>query len=198
MFFSHFIILLLFGLITLCGFVSISYYKYRRIPNKYLLVATGYFIIIFLTMLIKLPALQVLKGLLMSFLGMMVGGLFLYPPYKLKQVGAGDVKLVMVFGFYLGMRGVILSILMGAMIGGLWALILAWRHGGLKHMWYNMKYMARSVYLSGFTDMGWDLKSEGAIKMPYGVALSAGASIIAVEQILIHYHKILNLYQTVQ
>lgn len=194
MVFSHFVLALLLGLIILCVFVSISDFKYRRIPNKYLLWATLYALSIFALMFIFLPAGQVAKGFFMSFMGVLLGGLFLYPPYKLKQVGAGDVKLAMVFGLFLSMKGVILSILIGAMIGGVWALGLAWKYGGLAHMWYNMKYMAKSVYLSGFKDMGWDLKSEGAVTMPYGVALCIGAVIIAVEQVFIHYQKIIELY----
>ena len=194
MIFSHFVLALLFGLLILCVLVSISDFKYRRIPNRYLLNATFYALALFALMFAFLPVAQVARGFFMSLMGVLLGGLFLYPPYKLKQVGAGDVKLAMVFGLFLSVKGVILSILIGAMIGGVWALGLAWKHGGLGHMWYNMKYMAKSVYLSGFKDMGWDLRSEGAVTMPYGVALCLGAGIIAVEQVWIHYHKIIEFY----
>ena len=198
MVFSHFVILLLTGLLVLCGFVAVSDYKYRRIPNSYLKVATYYALFIFAAMFIYLPAGQVLRGFLMSLLGLVIGGLFLYPAYLVKQVGAGDVKLMMVFGLFMGARGTILTILIGAMIGGLWALALAWKHGGLKHILYNMKFMAKTAYLTGFKDMGWDLKSEKAIKMPYGVALCGGAAIIAVEQLILQYHKLIEFYQTLQ
>jgi len=198
MVFSHFVILLLTGVLVLSGFVAVSDYKYRRIPNSYLLIATTYALSIFIAMFFFLPPFQVFRGFLMSILGLVIGGLFLYPAYMIKQVGAGDVKLMMVFGLFMGARGTILTILIGAMIGGLWALVLAWKHGGLKHMWYNMKYMAKSAYLTGFKDMGWDLKSDGAIKMPYGVALCAGASLIAIEQLHLQYHKLLAFYQTIQ
>lgn len=195
MVFSHFVIMLLAGLLVLCAFVAVSDYKYRRIPNKYLAVAITYALCVFVSMMFYLPTSGVLRGFLMSVLGVVMGWLFLYPAYKLKQVGAGDVKLVMVFGLFMSMRGVILAVLIGAMIGGVWALFLAWRHGGLGHMWYNMKFMARSAYLTGFKDMGWDLKSEKAIKMPYGVALCGGAAIIAIEQMHVHIQKLQMLYQ---
>lgn len=198
MLFSHFVIMLLSGLLVLCGFVAVSDYKYRRIPNRYLLIAIIYAVGIFMAMLFFFPPLQVLRGFSMSLLGVVLGGLFLYPAYMVKQVGAGDVKLVMVFGLFMGMRGVLLAIFIGAMIGGLWALGLAWKHGGLGHLWYNMKFMARSAYLTGFKEMGWDLKSEGAIKMPYGVALCAGAVLMAIEQLHLHVHKLLAFYQAVQ
>lgn len=188
--FSHFVIMLLCGLLVLCGFVSISDYKYRRIPNQYLIVATTYALCVFAAMFVYLPAFSVFRGLLMSMIGMILGGMFLYPAYAAKQVGAGDVKLVMVFGLFMGMRGVILTVLIGAMIGGLWALALAWKHGGLSHMWHNMKFMARSAYLTGFQNMGWDLKSEKALKMPYGIALCGGAALVAIEQLCLHYQKL--------
>lgn len=197
MLFSHFVILLLSGLIVLCGFVAVSDYKYRRIPNKYLAVAITYALCVFVSMMFYLPLSGVLRGFLMSVLGVVLGGLFLYPSYLIKQVGAGDVKLVMVFGLFMGMRGVILAVLIGAMIGGLWALFLAWRHGGFGHMWYNMKFMARSAYLTGFKDMGWDLKTEKAIKMPYGVALCAGAALVAIEQLHLHIQKLQMLYEVI-
>ena len=74
MVFSHFVILLLTGLLVLCGFVAVSDYKYRRIPNSYLKVATYYALFIFAAMFIYLPAGQVLRGFLMSLLGLVIGG----------------------------------------------------------------------------------------------------------------------------
>lgn len=195
LFFSHFVLALLFGLTLLCVAVSISDYQTRRIPNKYLLAALGYFVMVFVAMGIYLPVASVLRGLVMNLFGLVLGAMFLLPGYYSKQVAAGDVKLAMVIGLFLGPKGAILSVLIGAIVGGVWALALAWRIQGLSHLWYNLKFMARSVYLSGFQEMGWDLRSDGAIKMPYGVALSAGAIVIALEQSLIHYQKLQAIQQ---
>lgn len=191
--FEYFIIALLVGVVILSCFVSFYDFKYRRIPNKLLLWGMAYGLLIFISMAFFIPLGMVSKGFLFSLLGLLAGGAFLYVPYKYKQVGAGDVKLVMVFGLLMGFKGVILSILVGAMIGGVWALGIAWRNGGLGHMWYNMKYMAKSMYLSGFKEMSWDLRSDGAVAMPYGVALSAGAVLIALQQLHIQYEKIIRL-----
>jgi len=188
---SYFIIALLSGLIVLSVAVSISDFRVRRIPNQYLLYALIYALFIFIAMALELPFKGVAKGFLFSIFGFLIGGLFLLPPYMLKQVAAGDVKLMMVFGFYLGPKGIIFALLNGAVVGGIWALVLAWQLGGLSHMVYNLKFMARSAYLTGFKEMGWDLRSEKAIKMPYGVALSIGAIIVAVWQIYIQVHKII-------
>lgn len=181
-------------LLVACGIscaVAWSDYRYRRIPNKYLLVGIGLHLLIFSLMFYFFPFKFVFKGMLMSLVGVLMGGFSLYYPYKLKQVGAGDVKFMAVLGLLMGPKGAILALLMGAMAGGVWALVLAWRIGGLGHMWYNIKYMARSAYLTGFKDMGWDLKSEGAIAMPYGVALSAGALLVCAEQLYLHINRLL-------
>ncbi|PKO44131.1 MAG: hypothetical protein CVU29_10230 [Betaproteobacteria bacterium HGW-Betaproteobacteria-22] len=178
-----FILALLIGVLVLAALVSVHDFKYRKIPNKFLFAGVVYFCIVFTLMFIFVPFSYAGKGLLFSIGGAAIGGLILYAPYKIKQVGAGDVKLMAVFGLFLGIKGGLLTILVGAMVGGVWALGLAYRHGGLAHLWYNLKFMARSAYLSGFKDMGWDLRSEGAIAMPYGVALSIGAALVAIEQL---------------
>jgi len=35
--------------------------------------------------------------------------------------------------------------------------------------------------------MSWDLRSAGAVTMPYGVALSAGAALVAIWQLWIRF-----------
>lgn len=176
---------MLSGLLVLAVLVSICDFRMRRIPNHLLIVAMAYAASLFLA-LGYLEGFQLIsKGLVMSLLGMVLGWFFLFVPYRLRQVGAGDVKLLMVFGFFLGPLGVILALLNGAIIGGIWALVLSWRHGGLKKLWNNMVFMWRSAWLSGFKEMSWDLRSAGAVTMPYGVALSAGAALVAIWQIWI-------------
>jgi prepilin peptidase CpaA len=189
-----FIIVLLCVLIVLSLAVAYSDYHYRRIPNVYLVSALVFALLIFIAMTAVLPVSGVARGFLFSILGMLMGFIFLFPGYLLKQMAAGDVKFMMIIGFYLGPKGCALSLLTAALVGGLWALVLAWRIGGLGHMFYNMKYMARSAYLSGFKDMGWDLRNEKAVKMPYGVALAAGAILVASWQLNLYVERILQIH----
>lgn len=184
-----FLIALLIITIVLSLAVAWSDYRYRKIPNNYLLMAISLEIVVFIAMFVLFPFKFVIKGLMVSIIGMLIGGLSLYFPYKHKQVGAGDVKFMAVIGLLLGPKGAILSLLIGAMVGGLWALVLAWRIGGLGHMWYNIKFMARSAYLTGFREFGWDLRSEGAVAMPYGIALAAGTILVCLEQLHLHLHR---------
>lgn len=184
---TYYILMILSGLLVLALLVSICDYRMRRIPNNLLLLAMGYAISLLVIFGFIVGLRFFLMGLLMSLLGMALGGFFLFMPYRMRQVGAGDVKLMMVFGFYLGPMGTIFALLNGAIIGGLWALVLSMKHGGLQKLWNNMVFMWRSAWLSGFKEMSWDLRSAGAITMPYGVALSAGAALVAVWQILVRF-----------
>ena len=54
-------------------------------------------------------------------------------------------------------------------------------------------FIWQEAYLSGFKDMGWDLRSEGAIAMPYGVALSVGAILVTLWQFKIHVGRLLGV-----
>lgn len=157
--------------------------KSRRIPNRALLLSLGYTAALHALLFLALPPVTALRALGWSVVGLLLGGLLLGPGYAARQVGAGDVKLLMVFGFALGPIGAVFTLLNGALFGGLWALWLSWRHGGLGRLWSNLSLMARTAYASGFRDFGWDLRSAGAVRMPYGVALSAGAGSVALWQL---------------
>lgn len=191
--FEWFIIALLTGVIVMSCLVAWKDYCTRRIPNVFLIWGLVYALAVYVLMLVFLPVGLVLKGFLFSLLGMLLGGFFLYVPYRYKQVGAGDVKLMMVYGLFMGPKGAILALLNGALVGGIWALALAWQHGGLAHMWYNMKFMARSVWLSGGKEMSWNLRSENAVAMPYGVALAVGAISVAVWQLHLHIGRLMGV-----
>jgi prepilin peptidase CpaA len=172
-------VFLLAGLIVLACVVSISDLRSRRIPNVVLAAAMVYGFACYAMAAAGGGAAFALKAIGFGVLGMLLGMLMLYPAYASRQVGAGDVKLMMVFGFYLGPIGGALALLTGALIGGVWALVISWRIGGLRHTLKNLRNMARAAYASGFKELSWDLRSAGAVTMPYGVALSAGAVIVA-------------------
>lgn len=176
--------LLLLGAVLVLA-ISVSYFDFRerRIPNKLLAGAMCFALSVY-GWAASLAGIDVVaRGLMYALLGVAIGTIVLLPAYALRQVGAGDVKLMMVFGFLLGPIGASFALLAGGMIGGVWALWLSWRSGGLAQTFDNLKMMARSAYLSGMRNMEWDLRSAGAVRMPYGVALSAGAGLVALWQL---------------
>lgn len=177
---------MLFLCVVVSVLIAISDYRYRKIPNSILAVFLLCAFLHYFFMLFYMPVGMVFKGFAFALVGMLVGGALLYVPYKYQQMGAGDVKLLMVYGFILGPKGVFLALLNAAVVGGAWALVLAWKHGGLSYVWYNIKFMARSLWLSGGKEIGWDLRSANVIAMPYGVALAFGAITICIWQIAIH------------
>ncbi|MCW5619680.1 MAG: prepilin peptidase [Burkholderiales bacterium] len=176
---DHVSLLLLGAAMVLAVCVSFFDFRERRIPNKLLAAALCFTFAVYGWAGTMLGTQFVGTALLFSFRGMLLGMICLIPAYFIRQVGASDVKLLMVFGFLLGPFGAGLTLLTGAVIGGLWALWLSWRSAGLRHVFTNLRIMARAAYLSGFKDVHWDLRSAGAVTMPYGVALSAGAVLVA-------------------
>lgn len=163
--------------------VARSDLKHRRIPNDYLLGGLLYATAIFIFFTVpggwKLTA----QALGFALLGMLMGMGLMAPALIYRQVAAGDVKFMMVIGYFLGPFGAIFALLNAALIGGLWALWIAARSGGLGNVWRNLRFMGRSLWLSGFSRVGWDLSSAGALRMPYGVALALGAWLVIAWQL---------------
>ncbi|HNB78682.1 MAG TPA: A24 family peptidase [Rhodocyclaceae bacterium] len=171
------------GLCVLSLAVALSDYRRHRIPNLYLLIALVYGLGVSAFFAWQLGLRFALGNLGFSLFGMFIGWFLLFFPYRARQVAAGDVKFMMVIGFFLGPIGTVFALLNGALVGGLWALVLSWRHGGLASVFRNIGLMWRTGWLSGFKEVGWDLRSAGAVRMPYGVALAAGVWMVAAWQI---------------
>lgn len=170
----------LLGLAVLSLAVAVSDARAHRIPNAYLAAGLLYALLLLGALASTRGPAFALRGLGMGLFGMLLGGLLSAPGLFARQLAPGDVKFMMVIGFFLGPIGAVFALLNAALVGGVWALVLAWRHGGLRLLGHNLKFMARSAYLSGFKDVGWDLRQAGAVRMPYGVALAVGAwSVIA-------------------
>ncbi len=95
----------------------------RRIPNR--LVAVG----IAAGLVLGLAS-HGLRGVAMSFVGLLCGGAILFVPFALGGIGAGDVKLLAAVGAILGARGAVFSMLYGAVAGGvISAAVIARRRG---------------------------------------------------------------------
>jgi prepilin peptidase CpaA len=172
------------GITLLLGIlVSRHDLRERRIPNVLLVIALALALGVFVALGAFSNWITAAKGIGYGLFGMLLGAAFLVPGYAARQLGAGDVKLLMTFGFLLGPLGAVLTLLIGAIVGGVWALALSWKHGGIGQLLSNLKLMAGTAWASGFRDMGWDLRSAGAVRMPYGVALSAGAGTVALWQL---------------
>ena len=180
---NHIAILLIAGVIVTGIIASFTDYRKQRIPNLLLACSLIYAISVWAYFIITASTDNAAMLVRVPLMGFLISGLIMMVPYKLRQVAAGDVKLAMVFGFYLGPIGNFVAILNAGILGGIWALWISWQQGGLDKLWMNLKTMAMSAYNTGFKDLQWDLDSDGAIIMPYGVVLSAGAILVALWQL---------------
>ena len=111
-------VLPLSGILTAAAYADL---RSHRIPNK--LIVLG---------LIMAPIFQLAvngaHGLLFGFLAAVLGLACFMPLYALRAMGAGDVKLMAVVGFFTSPRGVLYAVVLSLLAGGLCTLgYLIWR-----------------------------------------------------------------------
>ncbi len=154
-------------------------YRERRIPN--LLVFSG----MILGLAIGL-AFGGIRGLGMSILGIGVGVGILIIPFALGWIGAGDVKLLGAIGAILEPRGAAVSMLYGAVVGGLISLIILAKHQRLG--WVLMSFLTWAARFIGHVipgAVGRSLRSfrligapielgNSGLTIPYSVAIAVG------------------------
>lgn len=121
------------------------------------------------------------SGLTAGFWGMLTGFGLLIVPWMMHGMGAGDVKLMAAIGVWFGPLMTFYSLALGAMIGGVVAVIMIVSTGRLSMALGNMniilaKCMNRSDW---FTEFG-SAKSFGSSSqlLPYGVPLTAGTLVV--------------------
>lgn len=111
-------------LFLLCLLLAISFIDidFRRIPNVMLGVGLGVGIILKLID----PAARTLQAWGDAGLGMLVGGGVMMIIYIAGRggIGAGDLKLMIMIGFFVGMPGVIKVMMIGFIIGAAYGLIM--------------------------------------------------------------------------
>lgn len=116
-------------------------------------------------------------GLGWGMLGLLVGFGVLILPWLMHGMGAGDVKLMMAIGVWLGPALTLWSFLVGALVGGVIAVIMIVSSGRLWNAWANIatimcKMSNRSTIFSEFGSA----RSFGETSqlLPYGVPLTIG------------------------
>lgn len=90
-----------------------------------------------------------------AILGSILPLIFLFPLFKLKALGAGDIKLFLVIGLFFGRLFVLQSILYSFLIGGILSII---------HLVRKKQFLSRYQYLIQYTKTNF-LKSSN-IKIP--------------------------------
>ncbi|UCD29174.1 MAG: prepilin peptidase [Planctomycetota bacterium] len=121
------------------------------------------------------------QGISVGLLGMLVGFALLIVPWLMHAMGAGDVKLLMAIGVWLGPGLTFVSFCIGALIGGAIALVMILITGRFWHAYINFTLILQKVTNKGtvFSDFG-SAKSFGDSSqlLPYGVPLMIGTLIV--------------------
>jgi prepilin peptidase CpaA len=141
----------------------------RRIPNW----LTGYGILAGLALHLALGGWRSLGS---AALGGLVAGTVFLLFYLAGGMGAGDVKLIAAV-CCLGGLGAVAGILLGtALVGGIFAVVLALVHHRLKDTFANMGRLIAHHGASGLRphpDL--NVANPRTLRLPYGLAIAAGA-----------------------
>ena len=104
------------------------------------------------------------------------------PLFLAGGLGGGDVKLLTAFGAFLGPGRLLVGFVVMALVGGAMALIQMVRKRVVQRTLWNLYVLFKTLGKGTFT--GWKkegseawltVDTPGAVTVPYGVAISAGA-----------------------
>lgn len=157
------------GLFVLLLLVAcVSDVRTRRIPNELsaVLAVAG--------LLFSIGADPFVKGLLHGAGGLALGLALWLPSYAFRLLGAGDVKLFAAAGAWLGPMRTLEAALIGALVGGVLALLwMVWSRG--------MKGTAVTLWVARVSPSSLVQPRAGSVRgqLPYSVALSLGLAIAA-------------------
>lgn len=111
--------------------------------------------------------------------GIAVGFAVMFPLYALRVMGAGDVKLMMLVGAFLGPLQTFGVIMLTFVAGGVLAIVMALWQRSLRQLIFNLRFMltTSAVRAAGGTSPRFEPLQQTAGRMPYAVAIAAGTLI---------------------
>lgn len=146
----------------------------RRIPNA---ITVGGLAV---ALLLRL-SLGGAGGLVDGLLGALLAFLVTFPLFMLRSMGGGDVKLLTAVGAFLGPADTFVALLATALVGGVLAIVVSLRHRRLRTSvagtWTVVRGLTLKAISGGEVDAVPTLETKGAVTVPYGVAIAAGAVI---------------------
>jgi prepilin peptidase CpaA len=95
--------------------------------------------------------------------------------FALGAVGAGDAKLFAAVGAFLGPLGLVTAALYGAVAGGVLAILGPIRRGTILPVLYETGAVVVHLLTFGRRGERRTVATPGAVTIPYGVAIAAGA-----------------------
>lgn len=165
-------------LICLLGIAVFTDLSARRIPNVLVMFGVAAALVTQLLPVTAHPFGSVsATGVLASvFGGAGIGFVIMFPPYLLRGMGAGDVKLMMMVGAFLGPSQTAGAALLSLLAGGVLAIAMALWHGSCWQVTSNLRYMltVAAHRLAGGAAPAFEPLQQTAGRMPYAVAIAAG------------------------
>ena len=142
-------------------------YRSRRIPN--VLTVTG------LAAALLLRAVVGPDAILDGLVGALLAFVLTLPLIVLGVMGGGDAKLLIAIGAFMGPRHFLTAATLIAIIGGMMAVVDAGRRGVLLPVLYNCGQIMKHWATFGRRGANRSFASVGALTIPYGLAIAAGA-----------------------
>jgi prepilin peptidase CpaA len=141
----------------------------RRIPNRLTYSA------MVVALIVRLGFLG-WRGLLEGLLGLVLCGGVFFLLFVVHAMGGGDVKLMAAVGAWVGYRHAAVALIVCALTGGLIALGYVIVLKRYRTTFSNIVSLVRFHARRGLRENpGLNLSSKDAARMPYGVAIAAGA-----------------------
>ncbi len=144
----------------------------RRIPNA---LAVGGLIAALVLRLVTDPALAT-QGLQGAGLGMAVA----IPLFAIGALGAGDGKLLIAVGAFLGIEGLPIALLATAITGGIMSGIVSWRSGVIIPALLHTKNLLLWCVTLGRGGERRRLAPGAAVTVPFAPAIAAGTTLACV------------------
>ncbi|HKT99381.1 MAG TPA: prepilin peptidase [Paraburkholderia sp.] len=150
----------------------------RRVPN--LLIASG---------LVASLAVQLwLSGPIAGFMhwieGVLTGFALLFPVYLLGGTAAGDVKLLMLVGAWIGPDATLSVALMTFLFGGCWVLALVLVRGRFVSLWMNVSWLLSGLLRGRYKPGRPEQIPGGSIgTIPYAASIAAGTLVVLCNSI---------------
>lgn len=142
-------------------------FRSRRIPNA--LTMSG------LAAALVLRAFVGPQAVIDGLLGALLAFVLTLPLLMLGVMGGGDAKLLMAIGGYMGPRNFLWAGVLIAIIGGMMAVVDAGRRGALLPVLHNCGQIMKHWATMGQRGANRSFASVGALTIPYGIAIAAGA-----------------------
>ena len=145
--------------------------KELRVPNWLTLpmIAAG---------VITLTCVRGWDGMTTSLIGIVVGLMCLLPLYAIGGMGAGDVKMMMAMGAWLGGRVTWEAFYASAVVGAVMALIMIACTGRWRHHWNNTVMIVSELFRVKNPWLVADATAERKPRMqllPYGIPICIGS-----------------------